>query len=35
MNPEDDFDTKACKLYLEYLKCIIEYIDEVQYEKND
>ena len=32
---QDDFDVKASELYLEYLKSIIEYIDEVQHEKDD
>ena len=25
---QDDFDKKATALYLEYLKCIVDYIDE-------
>ena len=25
---QDDFDRKAIELYLNYLKCIVDYIDE-------
>ena len=32
---QDDFDKKSSELYLWYLKYIIEYIDEVQHEKDD
>ena len=35
MDIENDFDKKASELYLEYLKSIVEYIDEIQYEKDD
>lgn len=32
---QDDFDKKASALYLEYLLSVIEYIDEIQHEKDD
>ena len=32
---QDDFDKKASALYLWYLKYLVEYIDEAQYEKGD
>ena len=34
-NEQDDFDKKASELYLNYLKCIVDYIDEVQPKKDD
>ena len=30
---QDHFDRKATELYLNYLKCIVDYIDEIQPKK--